>query len=50
MESLNKPNTLAAHVDSYLMQIEDDDLILEDCYEAQQILDAKYESRCRRGG
>ena len=43
MESLNKPNALAAHVDSYLMQIEEDDLTFEDCYGAQEILDAKYE-------
>ena len=43
MESLNEQNDLAAHVDSYLMQIEEDDFTLEDCYGAQEILDAKYE-------
>ena len=42
MESLHKSNTLAAHVDSYLMQIENDDFDLEDNYKARPILDAKY--------
>ena len=43
MESLSRPNALAAHVDSYLMQIKNDDFDLEDIYKAWPILDAKYE-------
>ena len=34
MGSLDRPNALAAHIDSYLMQIENDDFDLEDSYKA----------------
>ena len=34
MGSLDRPNALAAHIDSHLMQIENDDFDLEDSYKA----------------
>ena len=48
MESLNKTNNMAAHVESYLAQIELDDLEADvDSYAATPILDAKYKNRYR---
>ena len=44
MESLNKTNNMAAHVESYLAQIELNDMGSDlDSYADTSVLDAKYE-------